>query len=63
MVPVLEEPAPLEAIAPGEPDNAIDLENPPDFSVLQQVYPPHPPGTRAILLAKPHWLMKFKLSR
>lgn len=31
MVPVVEEPMSLEAVAPGEPGNAIDLANPSDF--------------------------------
>ncbi|XP_073049472.1 uncharacterized protein [Primulina eburnea] len=42
MVSVPEEPVPLEIIAPGEPGNAIDIENPPDFEAVNRAFPPVP---------------------
>ncbi|XP_073046244.1 uncharacterized protein [Primulina eburnea] len=42
MVSVPEEPVPLETIAPGEPGNAIDIENPPDFEAVNRAFPPVP---------------------
>lgn len=48
IVPGLEEPVPLENIAPGKPGNEIDVENLADFSsVLNQVFPPMPPSRRS----------------
>lgn len=40
IVHVEETHVPLEKIAPGEPGNETDLDNPPDFSMMHQMFPP-----------------------
>lgn len=39
IIPVSGEPVPLEIIAPGEPGNEIDVDNPPNFTELNRVDP------------------------
>ncbi|XP_073120785.1 uncharacterized protein [Henckelia pumila] len=47
IVPVPMEPVPLAVLMPGEPGNAIDVENLPDFSVLNKVNPAAPMACRS----------------
>lgn len=42
IVAMTEEPTPLEMIAPGEPGNLIDVENPPNFHAMNWAFPPSP---------------------
>ncbi|XP_073119753.1 uncharacterized protein [Henckelia pumila] len=47
IVPIPMEPVPLAVLMPGEPGNAIDVENLPDFSVLNRVNPAAPMARRS----------------
>ncbi|XP_073039009.1 uncharacterized protein [Primulina eburnea] len=47
IVGVPEEPTLLEVIAPGEPGNEINVENPPDFETLNKAFPPAPMRRRS----------------
>lgn len=37
IIPIAEEPIPLEIVTPGNPENAIDVDNPPNFTELNKV--------------------------
>lgn len=47
LVAVPEIPVPFEEVAPGEHGNEIDVDNPPDFAILNQVFPLPPPLRRS----------------